>query len=66
MQLERDLLEVEDDVGRVLDHALDRRELVEHALDLDRRDRRALDRGQQHAPQGVADRRPEPRSNGCA
>ena len=36
-----------------------RRELVQHAVDLDRRDRRALNRRQQHAPQRVADRRAE-------
>ena len=36
-----------------------RRELVQHAVDLDRRDRRALDRRQQHAPQRVADGRAE-------
>jgi hypothetical protein len=60
VDLERDLLEVEDDVGRVLDHALDGRELVQHALDLHRRHRRTLDRGEQHAPHGVADRRTKP------
>ena len=60
VHLERDLLQVEDDVGRVLDHARDRRELVQHAVDLDRGDRRALDRGEQHAAQRVADRRAEP------
>ena len=60
VHLERDLLQVEDDVGRVLDHARDRRELVQHAVDLDRRDRRPFDRGEQHAPQRVTDRRPEP------
>ena len=36
VQLERDLLQVEDDVGRILDHAGNRRELVQHAVDLDR------------------------------
>ena len=60
VHLQRNLLQVEDDVGRILDHAGDRRELVQHAVDLDRRDRRALDRGQQHAPQRVADGRAEP------
>jgi len=35
-KLERDLLQVEDDVGRVFDHAGNRLELVEHAFDLDR------------------------------
>ena len=59
VQLQRNLLQVEDDVGRVLDHAGNRRELVEHAVDLDRGDRRALNRGEQHAPQRVADRRAE-------
>src|SRR5215831_14351848 len=33
-QLERDLLQVQDDVGRVFDHAGDRLELVQHAFDL--------------------------------
>ena len=59
VQLQRDLLQVEDDVGRVLDHAGNRRELVQHAVDLHRGDRRALNRGQQHAAQRVADRRAE-------
>ena len=59
VQLQRNLLQVEDDVGRVLDHAGNRRELVQHAVDLHRGDRRAFDRGQQHAPQRVADRRAE-------
>ena len=59
VQLQRNLLQVEDDVGRVLDHARNRRELVEHAVDLDRGDRRAFNRGEQHAPQRVADRRAE-------
>ena len=55
VRLERHLLEVEDDVGRVLDHTGNRRELVQHAVDLDGGNGRALDRGQQHAPHGVAD-----------
>ena len=59
VELERDLLEVEDDVGHVLDHALERRELVEHALDADGGDGRSLDRGEQDAPQRVTDRRAE-------
>src|SRR4029079_17520663 len=37
----------------------DRRELVQHAVDLHRRDRGALDRGEQHPPQRVTDRRAE-------
>ena len=60
VHLQRNLLEVQDDVGRVLDHAGDRRELVEHAVDLHRGHRRALDRREQHAPHRVADRRAEP------
>jgi hypothetical protein len=55
VHLQRHLLEVQDDVGGVLDHARDRRELVEHAVDLDRGDRRAFNRRQQHAPERIAD-----------
>src|SRR5258706_7183138 len=55
VQLQGNLLQVEDDVGRVLDHAGNRRELVQHAVDLDGGDGRAFNRGQQHAPEGVAD-----------
>ena len=54
--LDRDLLQIEDQVDRVLDHSRDRCELVQHAVDLDRRDGRPLDRGEQDAPQGVPDR----------
>jgi hypothetical protein len=43
VQLERNLLEVEYDVGRVLDDAAYGRELVLDALNLDGRDGRALD-----------------------
>ena len=53
-KLERNLLQVEDDVGRVLDHAGDRLEFVQHAFHLHRGDGRAFDRAQQHAPQGIA------------
>jgi hypothetical protein len=53
VHLDRDLLQVENDVGHVLHDARQRRELVEHSLDLDCGDRRALDRREQHAPQGV-------------
>ena len=56
MQAERERLEVEDDVGDILAHAGDRRELVQHAVDLNRRDRGALQRRQQHATQRVAQR----------
>src|SRR5262249_20191935 len=50
------LLEVQDDVGGVLDHAGNRRKLVQHTLDLDGRDGGALDRAQQSTPQGVSNR----------
>ena len=59
VHLQRDLLQVQDDVGRILDDSRDRGELVEHAVDLDGRDGRPFDRREQHAPQGVTDRRPE-------
>ena len=49
-------LQVQHDVGDVLAHAGDRRELVQHAVDLDRGDRRTLQRRQQHPPQRVAQR----------
>jgi len=64
VHLERHLLDVQDDVGRVLHRPGDRRKLVEHALNLHRRHRRPLDRGEQHAPHGVADRRAEPALKG--
>src|SRR5437899_382373 len=53
--LEGNLLEVENNVGGVFDHARNRAELVVHAFDLDRRDGRPFDRAQQDAPQAVAD-----------
>ncbi len=53
-ELERNLFQVEDDVGRILDHSGDRLEFVQHAFHLDRGDRCAFDGAQQHAPQGVA------------
>ena len=59
MELDRDLFQVEDDVGRILDDAGNRRELVQHAVNFHGRDRRALDRGEQHAPQRIPDRRSE-------
>ena len=54
-ELERNLLEVQDDVGRVFDHAGDGLELVQHALDADRGDRGAFDGAEQRTAQGVAD-----------
>jgi hypothetical protein len=49
-------LEVEDDVGHVLAYALQRRELVGDALDLDGGHRRSLERGEENAPKRVAER----------
>jgi hypothetical protein len=49
-----DVLEVEDDVGHVLLDAGDVRELVRDTLDPDAGDRRALERGEQHATEAVA------------
>ena len=54
-----DRLDVEDDVRHVLADARDRRELVQHAVDVHRRHRRALKRRQEHAAQRVAERRAE-------
>src|SRR3954453_4457759 len=51
-----DALEVEDDVGDVLGHALDRRELVGDALDAHARHGSPGERGQQDAAQRVAER----------
>src|SRR5437867_5838353 len=53
---QRDLFQVENDVGRIFDDAWNRRELVQHTFDLHRGDRSALDRRQQHAAECVADR----------
>src|SRR5580658_4216926 len=60
VELERNLLQVEDDVGRILDDAGDRLELVQHTLDLDGGDCRALDGREQRAAQRVADGSAEP------
>jgi hypothetical protein len=54
-----DFLDVEDDVGHVLPHPGDGGELMQHAVDLHRGDRRTLERRQKHAPQRVAQRHPE-------
>ena len=58
--LEGNLLQVEDDIGGVFDHARDRAEFVLHAFDPHRRDGRAFNRAQQHAAQAVADGGAEP------
>ena len=56
MVLHHQRLDVEHDVGHVLDHAGQRGELVLGAVHLDLRDRAAFQAGQQNAPQAVADR----------
>ena len=58
LELQGDRLEVEDDVGDVFDDPGDGRELVEDAVDAHGGDGRAGDRGEQDAPQGVADGHP--------
>ena len=54
-----ELLDVQDDVGDVFTHTGQRRELVQHVLDLDRGDRRALERRQENAAKRVAQRQAE-------
>src|SRR5207247_7411908 len=56
VQAADEVLEVEDDVRDVLTNTLKRRELVRDPLDLDRGDRSALERREQHAAQRVAER----------
>ena len=51
-------------MSRVLPHAGQMRELVQHTLDLDPGRRRAGDGGQQHPAIGVADRQGEARLEG--
>src|SRR5262249_32591568 len=53
--LDHQALDVEDDVGDVLDDAGDGGDLVLHALDLDARDGAALQAGQEDPAQAVAD-----------
>src|SRR5207245_11418961 len=55
VQLDGHLLEVEDDVGGILDHARDRREFVQHTFDLHGGDSGALDGAVHHAAQSVND-----------
>ncbi len=54
-----DLLQVQDDIGHILAHARNGRELVDHTVNLHAGDRSPLQRGQQHAAQGTAQRRAE-------
>ena len=52
---ERNLLEVQDDVGGVFDYARNGAEFVIHAFDADRGDGGAFDARQEHAAQRIAD-----------
>ncbi len=56
LHLDGDVLDVEHHVGDVLAHAGDRGELVQHAVDVHRLHRRALERGEQNAAQRIAER----------
>ena len=56
---QRELLDVQHDIGHVFPHAGDAAEFVQHAVDLHRGHRRALQRGQQNAPDRVAQRHAE-------
>ena len=53
----RNLLEIQNQIGDVVDDAGERAELVQSSVDLDRRNRRSFDRRQQAAPKRIADRR---------
>ena len=53
---EHETLHVQDDVGDILDHVGNRGELVLGAIDLDGLDGCTLERGKQHAAQGVTQR----------
>src|SRR5690606_22737101 len=59
VQHERNLFEIEDYVGGILNYALNGRKLMLHALDLYCRNRRTLDRRQERPPYRIADRRAE-------
>jgi hypothetical protein len=56
VHLDGDFLDVQDDVGDIFANAGNRRELVQHAVDLDSRHGRALKRRQEDATQRVAER----------
>ena len=56
VQFDRNLLDVQDNVGSVFHNALDRREFMLNALDLDCGDRCSFDRRQESTADRVADR----------
>ena len=53
--LDRDVLDIEHDIRHVLAHARDRRELMQDTVDLDRGNRRALQRRQENSAQRIAE-----------
>ena len=59
VDLGSDTLEVQDDLGDILTHALDGSELVHHAVNLDAGDSHTGQRGQKHTTQAVAQSRAE-------
>src|SRR3989304_8058042 len=59
MQLKGHLFQIQNNAGGILQGARNRRELVQHPLDLDRGNRRSLDGGQQDSTKGVTHRRSE-------
>src|SRR5262249_13585277 len=59
LHLDGDVLDVEHDIGHVLAYAGNRGELVQHAIDVDRLHCRALQRGEEDAPQGITQRHAE-------
>ena len=59
VELQRQLFDVQHDVGDVFAHARNGREFVQHAVDLNRGDRGALQRLKQNAAQRVAERQTE-------
>src|SRR5262249_54569678 len=58
-QLERNLLQVQDDISRVFNHAGNRLEFVQNAFNLDGGNCRTFDRAEQHATKRVTNGRSE-------
>ena len=59
VELERDLLQVQDDVGRILNHSGNGLKLVQHIFNANCGHGFAFNRAQQRTPQSIADRRAE-------
>ena len=57
--LERDVLDIEHDIRHILAHAGDRRKFMQDTVDMDRGNRRALQRRQENAAQRIAEREAE-------